>query len=808
MTRRIISGRNAVRFVKDPPPGEKGDSLVSFTVYFKLTRTLEPPSTLYVDEAHGWYATTSASCPRAATAEYPFLWEYDVYVFDNESLNKQVLKLAQTMQPDIRPNLLEQTAFEPGYMDKWQNVGHSEGAINVDVHNGHNAYGHMPIARWQDSSQNWYNYYNMLCQRVMNNQEGWTKLKGDSWYTLSFWARTRIYENATSNLYGFNFRTLQLHPGTYRLTFNGHCSADAVSKGNYLGVAVFLQDAQSHWVKSLCSWWNSSSILTETVDTTKTCPGTLTITVEEEATYTAKIGFYAFKNGYVTGDPLGDVTINWWKLEDVSDNDHGLLNVYCYSSVQTEPLMPGATFFVDGKVMEHAQEIDGCTAFHLADDEGDSEGWTRHWVAWRTKQVIPEAIQNVLWRGFRTYVEISQPKLEEGIMPTDWCPNDNDPQVHYSHNPRGDWWSTQAAQLDGHPEKAVYRYYMGIRDVVRARTENANVKTWFRMKKRTDSNGYTSNTDPYLDTEHWERASQLNFAASELIMAEQAVIENAIVRMLRTNDRNGADKKCVEVNGNQMCVYDTNGNLKGRLCGENISSSGVGQTQAVPTLSNTMKAQDRNTIEYEEDITLWNFEVTATNNKVVIPMFLFQMRLAATKMSRCRAYAYLYMMIDDTVLEGDRRVRSWDYGQLPVGTTWDYGESTGWLQELFNYHELNLSVGQHRLHLYTAVYFHANQDYQGLILSYQYGPNSSGANYVLDYTTDILEIGANGLKAVFGSALSIAQFTKDNNVLKIAFRSQGYGIEITPDGIKVWLNNTAYWLGRNNTGQATLTAVT
>ena len=53
---------------------------------------------------------------------------------DNESLNKQVLKLAQTMQSDIRPNLLEQTAFEPGYMDKWQNVGHSEGAINVDVH--------------------------------------------------------------------------------------------------------------------------------------------------------------------------------------------------------------------------------------------------------------------------------------------------------------------------------------------------------------------------------------------------------------------------------------------------------------------------------------------------------------------------------------------------------------------------------------------------------------------------------------------------------------------------------------------------
>lgn len=804
MTRRVVTGRNTIRFVKDPPPGEKGDGIVSFTVYFKLTETLEPPSTENLDEAHGWFVSTSASCPRAATAAMPYLWECDVYVFDNISLNKSVLRLSQTMLPDKRPNLLEQTAFEPGYMDKWLT---QDGDIKVDVRAGYNAFGNFPKEK-RTISGTVYRHRELLLQRVMNNQEGWSKIKGDSWYTLSFWSRTRVYERTTSNLYGFNYRTLVLHPGTYRLTFNGHCSADAVSKNNYLGVAVWLQDSQGHWVKSLCSWWDSNSHLTETVDTTKTCSNTLTISAEEEETYTAKIAFYAYKQGYVSGDPLGDVTINWWRLESIGDTDHGLLNTYCYSGTETNPGLSGSTYFVDGVVLEHQQGSDCAAYFRLADDVGDSEGWTRHWVSFRTKATVPPALQNILFRMYNNYVEICQPKLEEGIMPTDWCPNDNDPQVHYSHNPRGDWWSTQAAQLDGHPEKAVYRYYMGIRDVVRARTENANAKTWFRMKKRTDSNGYTSNTEPYLDTEHWERASELNFAASELIMAEQAVIENAIVRMLRTNDRNGADKKCVEVNGNQMCVYDTNGNLKGRLCGENISSSGVGQTQAVPTLSNTMKAQDRNTIEYEEDITLWNFEVTATNNKVVIPQFLFQMRLAATKMSRCRAYAYLYMMIDNTVLEDDRRVRSWDYGQLPVGTTWEYGESTGWLQELFNYHELNLSVGQHRLHLYTAVYFHANQDYQGLMLSYQYGPNSSGANYVLDYTTDILEIGANGLKAVFGSALSIAQFTKDNNVLKIAFRSQGYGIEITPDGIKVWLNNTAYWLGRNNTGQATLTAVT
>lgn len=563
MTRRIISGRNAVRFVKDPPPGEKGDSLVSFTVYFKLTRTLEPPSTLYVDEAHGWYATTSASCPRAATAEYPFLWEYDVYVFDNESLNKQVLKLAQTMQPDIRPNLLEQTAFEPGYMDKWQNVGHSEGAINVDVHNGHNAYGHMPIARWQDGSQNWYNYYNMLAQRVMNDQEGWTKLKGDSWYTLSFWARTRIYENATSNNYGFNWRTLYLHPGHYRLTINGRCSADAITKGNSLACFVWAEDNQGHWISGKSRY----VLLTDTVDTTKSAAVDYEVTAEDEANYVFKIGFYAYRSDYNSYDeqhpysptsvkpPLGDVTINWWKLEDMSDGDHGLLNVYCYSSTLTEPLMPGATFFVDGKVMEHAQEIDGCTAFHLADDEGDSEGWTRHWVAWRTKQVIPEAIQNVLWRGFRTYVEISQPKLEEGIMPTDWCPNDNDPELHYSHNPAGTWVSGRR-----------YYYYNGIRDVVRAvTTVGGNQWAWFRMKKRTDANGYLSQTEPCIDTTWWEEATNLRFVMVEAMFAEEIFTDKLTVSKIIGHNNNfvlNADGSVSAAGGN--FTIDAAGNIKGK----------------------------------------------------------------------------------------------------------------------------------------------------------------------------------------------------------------------------------------------------
>ena len=554
MASRVVTGRSTIRFVKDPPPGEKGDSLVSFLVYFKLTETLEPPSTAYLDEAHGWYLTTSASCPRAATAAKPFLWECDVYEFDNVLLNKTVLKLAETMMPDVRPNLLEQTAFEPGYMDKWLT---QDGDIKVDVRAGYNAFGNFPKEK-RTISGTVFRHRELLLQRVMNNQEGWSKIKGDSWYTLSFWSRTRIYENLTSNAYGFGYRTLILHPGTYRLIFNGHCSADAVTKGNYLGVAVWLQDSEGHWIsgKNICTWWDSGAQLTETVDTTKTCSFTLTVEASDEENYTAKIGFYAFKSGYTTGTPLGNVTINWWRLESIGDTDRGLLNTYCYSGTETNPGLSGSTYFVDGVVLEHQQGSDCCANFRLADDVGDSEGWTRHWVSFRTKATVPPALQNILFRMYNNYVEICQPKLEEGLMPTDWCPNENDPTIHYCHQPAGTWTTNTR-----------YYYYNGMRDVVRAITSAAGTSwAWFRLKKRTDTNGYLSTTQPYLDTDHWEQANNLRFIMVEAMFAEDIVTDHLTVSHVKSSPAGKFELKpdgSVTMASGKFTI-DTQGNITGQ----------------------------------------------------------------------------------------------------------------------------------------------------------------------------------------------------------------------------------------------------
>lgn len=47
------------------------------------------------------------------------------------------------------------------------------------------------------------------------------------------------------------------------------------------------------------------------------------------------------------------------------------------------------------------------------------------------------------------------------------------------------------------------------------------------MNKRTTSVGYCSLTQPYLDTEHWEQAANLRFVSTELMLADQAIINLA-----------------------------------------------------------------------------------------------------------------------------------------------------------------------------------------------------------------------------------------------------------------------------------------
>ena len=81
-----------------------------------------------------------------------------------------------------------------------------------------------------------------------------------------------------------------------------------------------------------------------------------------------------------------------------------------------------AGYYVDGVKQGVENKTDNCVNWKLTTQ------WVRHWMAFKTRNYLPDANQQLLFRllaGAGT-VYVCMPKLEEGIGATAWCANDND----------------------------------------------------------------------------------------------------------------------------------------------------------------------------------------------------------------------------------------------------------------------------------------------------------------------------------------------------------------------------------------------
>lgn len=82
----------------------------------------------------------------------------------------------------------------------------------------------------------------------------------------------------------------------------------------------------------------------------------------------------------------------------------------------------GAGLYVDGEKRGVTNSTDNCVQWLL------TAQWTRHWMAFKTRNILPDSHQQLLFRllaGAGT-VYVCMPKLEEGIGATAWCANDKD----------------------------------------------------------------------------------------------------------------------------------------------------------------------------------------------------------------------------------------------------------------------------------------------------------------------------------------------------------------------------------------------
>ena len=480
--------------------GNNGNGISSDNFYYCQTPTIEPPQTTYLTETYGWYLRGSANCPTAPTGKNNYLWEcrYIQYSVDT-SQNKKILRLVMMRDTDIKPNLLEQTAFDSeDSMDQWMySLGSisNKGEVIPQARGGMNAFGAFPTSASEKD----------FLQQLVFEPGTLAKIQSNEWYTLSFYARTRRYINQTNNTYGFYFQDIYLKAGTYKLQFNGHCSSAARAASQPVQLNGYLFKAD--WSKQV------QASITSKIDTTITT-GTLTVTTAD----TYKIGFYAYKSAMVGGDAGENVTVNWWRIISVSDNSQ------IYTFLYPSAVKNGSTYFVDGVVKSSlAADCNVCWQLDEDADDCDNLGWTRHSVTFQTKSSITEAIQKVLFRMYKTYVEICMIKLEQNAMATEWCENEHDVSTECSHNPCGTW-----------APGVTYYYCNGQRDVVRALDGLGGGMTWFRMKKRTSSAGYTSNTFPFLDTEHWEKGNKLKFTIVDTMFAEEIFTDKLTVTKLKT----------------------------------------------------------------------------------------------------------------------------------------------------------------------------------------------------------------------------------------------------------------------------------
>lgn len=512
----MLSGSLMVR--RRPKNGTAGNGIVTDDFYYKLTDTPIPPSATSLTVSNGWYISGSAGCPVAPDDANPYLWQCEWIQYTRDtSLNKKVLKLSQVHNMLPQPNLLEDTAFDSE--DRLTHWEIHNGRINPEARQDSNGFAMYPSNGYTDS----------LSQRLCSPGL-FSKIKPSTWYTLSFYSRTRIYVNATSDVYGFpspqpSAFVFNLKPGRYRLVINGHCSAAARQAAQPVSLRAYLFGPASvgtGWIYS--TYAEITSLYDVTVQ-----GGLLTIPSGYGGDY--KVLFYAFKNQDTGGDAGETVTINWFQI---LDPDNSVQMFTSISSSRALPLEPDTNFIVDGKVEEDST-ASGIVAWNFdRDTHPDANGWTRHSVTYKTKASIPEVIHSLLFMTSNSYVEICQPKFEECIMPTEWMRNENDAKMTFSRNPAGTW-----------AHGRTYYYFDGIQDWVYARRgENDATKIVYVMKKRTTALGYASNTEPYLDPVHWEPASYQRFICSEAMFAEE--IFSDFIRSKKLLAEGGETKVSIE----------------------------------------------------------------------------------------------------------------------------------------------------------------------------------------------------------------------------------------------------------------------
>ena len=543
--------RETIPILKDGTkggPGDPGNGINGIYFYRMFTQSFEAPA----ENDSGWIASTSGSYPTEAglTKENRYLWQKKLTSYTRSDTATIEISLLAQFDTGVQENLLEDTAFlSEGQMEAWET---KNGNIMENAVGAHNGFYLTP-----DFTQV---VTEMLQQKVYKSGE-LQKLKANTWYTLSFWgAMTQYHDLLSSSVYNTANTNYWIVDGSKKgfyiaagrtaiVTVTGRCYSSQV----YLRVYGYCTDDNGTWLQST------------SVKITSTSNRTVSFKITNNQS-TDKI-FYVEGYVYKSDDSQNHESgLNYRCYMSLIRIDRGAkLLTYLYRSDNGQAVQASASvpWYVNGKKYTqntHLNDVGrsvtlddgttGCvqdgTVVQFSQDGAMQwqlqPGMRKCTVTFKTPSSLATGVYyRVLFRSwaFSHGGWISMPKLEENTIATDWIENTNDRMADdIQHVYDGPWESGKTYFYGGGT---------GVRHVVRAKESVSGAMTYWRMKQRTTSSGYTSTTQPYNDTTHWEKASYLKFLASDF-----ALIENAIINFQQTN---------------RILVYNSAGNVAAGMGG-------------------------------------------------------------------------------------------------------------------------------------------------------------------------------------------------------------------------------------------------
>lgn len=338
-----------------------------------------------------------------------YVWKSDALTFNTDgtvatwSTPYKISGKDAAFTTAVKTNLLLQSSFISTRMDKWDI---KNGATTSGIE-GRNSYHGSPSINTD---------FRDLLRQVMHVPNGESRLLANTWYTLSFWAKSAPYvqvnKNLTSANYGFAQQICYFEQGVQNTVWaNGYCSSAVRSAGKSLRIFVYKRD----WS------WSTSVAITSTSSTTVS----MAFTVPSTGEYIIEAYVYLEPNGGNTAVSSQTATLNWYRI------DRGMrMKTYLYpsgisgSDTQADYTIidVGAGRIKDGVIFGNTSPTDNNATWQL------TEEWTKHTLTFKTRSYIPARAQSFLIRMSQSSNEVfvCMPKIEQGTVATDYCTNDND----------------------------------------------------------------------------------------------------------------------------------------------------------------------------------------------------------------------------------------------------------------------------------------------------------------------------------------------------------------------------------------------